>query len=222
MTAEVGGLPRSDGSGEIDTIRALCHDLRQPLAAIRLLAGSGQGDVGRKLEVISDQAHWLAQLVEAVLVDAATDGVGVVDAHAVAVLAVLRAEPTADCSLVVESEADPPVAVWARPVALGRALGCVLDNAVRAAGSGGLVRVRLERSEGRVHIVVADNGPGLGKVSARTSLGLTTTRAMVAACNGTFELRSGPGGGAEADICLNPALRRVGRRDHLGAEPVAS
>jgi signal transduction histidine kinase len=61
-----------------------------------------------------------------------------------------------------------------------------------------------------VHLTVTDNGPGLGRVAARTSLGLTTTRAMVAACSGSFELYAGPDGGAVADICLAQAeLRSV-------------
>jgi len=53
-----------------------------------------------------------------------------------------------------------------------------------------------------VHVRVADNGPGLGRVPARTSLGLTTVRAMVAACHGSFELSGGASGGAVADIRL--------------------
>jgi len=47
MTALVEDLSRAASSRDIDTIRALCHDLRQPLAAILLLSGSGEGDVGR-------------------------------------------------------------------------------------------------------------------------------------------------------------------------------
>jgi glucose-6-phosphate-specific signal transduction histidine kinase len=58
-----------------------------------------------------------------------------------------------------------------------------------------------------VHLVISDDGPGLGKVASRTSLGLTTTRAMVAACNGTFRLRSGSATGAVADICLQSVVR---------------
>ena len=38
----------------IDTVRALCHDLRQPLAAILLLAGSESGDVRHRMDGILD------------------------------------------------------------------------------------------------------------------------------------------------------------------------
>jgi signal transduction histidine kinase len=95
-------------------------------------------------------------------------------------------------------------------VALSRALACVLDNAVRAAGPGGRVRVAVRSADDGVHLTVSDDGPGIGRIAARTSLGLTTTRAMVAACNGSFRLYPGEHGGAVADICLTQAgLRAV-------------
>jgi signal transduction histidine kinase len=102
-------------------------------------------------------------------------------------------------------DAVDDVEVWARPVALSRALACVLDNAVRAAGEGGHVTVGVQLDCAGVHLTVSDDGPGLGFVAARTSLGLTTTRAMVAACNGSFELYAGRDGGVVADICLAEA-----------------
>jgi signal transduction histidine kinase len=207
MTALVEGLSRAASSRDIDTIRALCHDLRQPLAAILLLSDSGKGDVDRKMEVITDQARWLSQLVDAVLTDAATDTVQPVDVAELAALAVDRAQPTAGCDISVDVE--DAVQAWARPVALGRAVSCVLDNAIRAAGPGGHVRVAVKGERECVHLTITDDGPGLGKIASRTSLGLTTTRAMVAACDGTFELRAGATGGAEADICLHAVARRT-------------
>ena len=54
----------------------------------------------------------------------------------------------------------------------------------------------------------SDDGPGLGKVASRTSLGLTTTRAMVAACNGSFRLRS-----AERRWRQSPTSACGGRQD---------
>jgi signal transduction histidine kinase len=60
-----------------------------------------------------------------------------------------------------------------------------------------------------VHVRVVDDGPGLGRVAARTSLGLTTVRAMVAACHGSFELMSRASGGAVADIRLAESRLKV-------------
>ncbi|HEV7148526.1 MAG TPA: ATP-binding protein [Pedococcus sp.] len=206
MAAVLEEYQRPVAGGEIDTIRALLHDLRQPLAAILLLSGADAGDAARKLQGISGQARWLADLVETVLSEAAGDEVRCTDLTGLLDAAVARAADTADCVITVESEVAAEV--WARPVALTRAVACVLDNAVRAAGHGGRVGVSIHRSEDGVHVTVSDNGPGLGKVAGRTSLGLTTIRAMVAACHGSFELHGGEGGGAVADICLSEARLR--------------
>jgi signal transduction histidine kinase len=208
MAAVVQEYQRPVAEKDVDTVRALLHDLRQPLAAIMLLAQSEGGDVRRKFDVIAGQAKWLAELVETSLSEAATDEVGITDVADVAREGVERARATAECEITLDVREVP--GAWARPVALSRALACVLDNAVRAAGDGGHVTVDVHADLDGVHLSVLDDGPGLGKIASRTSLGLTTTRAMVAACNGTFQLRGIPGGGAAADICLTSGgLRSV-------------
>src|SRR5665647_2562551 len=104
----------------IDTVRALCHDLRQPLAAIRLLAGSEGGDVGHRMDGILDQAQWLSDMVEGVIGGAA-DGQPVrVDVADLASRCVARAQATALCRIGFIG-ADPAWAVSA-PVALSRAV----------------------------------------------------------------------------------------------------
>ena len=85
---------RPVAGGEIDTVRALLHDLRQPLAAILLLAGTEGGDVGRKMDGIAGQARWLAELVETSLSEAAADEVTTTDVGAIAHRAVVRARAT--------------------------------------------------------------------------------------------------------------------------------
>jgi signal transduction histidine kinase len=92
------------------------------------------------------------------------------------------------------------------PVALGRAITCVLDNAVRAAGPGGQVTVDVTGTDDEITIRIIDDGPGLGKVPSNNSLGLTITRALVAACGGAFELRPGAESGMAARIAL-PTVR---------------
>lgn len=186
---------------EIDTVRALLHDLRQPVTAILLLS-STPGAIGSSaLERISQQAQWMAELVDTVLSDAAHDDVVSADVTQVADAAIIRARSTAECTLTLHSETTPVLA-RSRPVALGRAVACVLDNAVRAAGPGGAVDVRVEARADQVILRVEDDGPGLGRVSPQTSLGLTTTRAMVAACDGAFSLSSREPRGARAEIRL--------------------
>ncbi len=194
-------------SKSLDTVRALCHDLRQPLAAILLLAGAEGGDVRRRLDGILDQAQWLADMVEGVIGGAADDRPGSVDVVDLASRCVLRARTTADCEIEFIG-ADGAMAV-AAPVALGRAVCCVLDNAVRAAGPGGHVTVEVNGTAHQITIRVVDDGPGLGHVPANNSLGLTIVRALVCACGGGFQLKAGRTGGVVARIVLPGLMSRA-------------
>lgn len=214
MAATIQDYPRPVAGGEIDTVRALLHDLRQPLAAILLLAGTEGGDNARKLDLIAGQARWLADLVETVLVDASEDDLESTDVTTVVRRTVDRAQVTASCPIKIDVVGAPQA--WARPVALGRALSCVLDNAVRAAGAEGHVTVAVHTDGAGVHVTVRDDGPGLGRIASVTSLGLTTTRAMVAACKGSFRLYTADEGGVIADICL---AEPVADRGALQAPP---
>jgi K+-sensing histidine kinase KdpD len=185
---------------DTDPVRGLLHDLREPLAAILLLSTSGRGDVQERLGHIYEQAAWLSELVASSLDGAAGDDPQVVDAGSIAHEVADRARMTTTATIDVEVVGEG--LVLARPVALARALGCVVDNAVRAAGPSGHVRVEVGEGDDGMHVRVLDDGPGLGRVVNRTSIGLATTRAMVAACQGTFRLAARPDGGASADIAL--------------------
>ncbi|HEY8619090.1 MAG TPA: HAMP domain-containing sensor histidine kinase [Dermatophilaceae bacterium] len=198
-----GWIERRAGAKNVDTVRALCHDLRQPLAAILLLAGCESGDVRHRMDGILDQAQWLSDMVEGVIGGAADDRPILVDVSDLAFRCVLRARPTATCRIGFVGT-DTTMSV-ASPVALSRALSCLLDNAVRAAGPGGQVTIAVTGTGSEITIRVLDDGPGLGKVSTNNSLGLTITRALVSACGGRFELRPGATGGVVAQIVL-PAM----------------
>lgn len=182
----------------VDTVRALCHDLRQPLAAILLLAGSESGDVHRRLEGILDQAQWLSELVECVIGGAADDEPESFDVVDLASRCVLLARPTASCQIEFSSQGR--VMATAAPLALSRAICCTLDNAVRAAGPGGSVKVEVSADAHESIIRIIDNGPGLGNVPIQNSLGLTITRALVCAFGGEFHLLPGAGCGMVAQI----------------------
>jgi signal transduction histidine kinase len=186
--------------GSLDTVRALCHDLRQPLAAIRLLAATEGGAVRRRLDGILDQAQWLTEVVEGVIGDAVEDHLESVEVVDLVSHSVLRARLTAECHIVF-SHTDNVVAV-AAPVALSRALNCLLDNAVRAAGPGGHVTVEVTGTAQEIVIRVIDDGLGLGRVLAQSSLGLTIARALVCACRGAFELKPDAAGGVVAQIAV--------------------
>src|ERR1035437_7339512 len=192
------GSPKS-----LDTVRALCHDLRQPLAAIRLLAGGRGGNVRRRFDGILEEAHWLSEMVETVIGGAADDSTEWVDVGGLVVHCVHRAQPTATCH-VGFIETDRAMTL-ASPVALGRAVSCVLDNAVRAAGPGGQVTVEVTGTDSEITIKVIDDGPSLGQVPTNNALGLTITRPVISAGGGAFDLNRGRAGGVVAGTVL-PAM----------------
>ncbi len=120
----------------------------------------------------------------------------------------LRAEPVdltrVSESLVTETRARTPASisiahsgeamVIGDPDALARALRNLLDNAVRAGGDDGTIRLELQRSPTAVRATVSDDGPGVppeardrifegfvrlnGNSSAGTGLGLAIARAI--------------------------------------------
>ena len=94
----------------------------------------------------------------------------------------------------IEIARDGPAIVIGDPDALARALRNLLDNAVRAGGDDGSVRVELQQSPTWVRAIVSDDGPGVppdarerifdgfvridGSSSNGTGLGLAITRAI--------------------------------------------
>lgn len=203
VLGQPGRIERRAATKNVDTVRALCHDLRQPLSAILLLAGAESGDLRRRFDGILDQAQWLADMVEGVIGGAAGDLPERVDVVDLTLACVQRSKHTADCDIGFISTGRAMAVV--SPVALSRALGCVVDNAVRAAGPGGHVTVHVWRTVQEVIMKVVDDGSGLGYVPIQNSLGLTITRALVSACGGEFELKPAATGGMVARIVL-PAL----------------
>ena len=207
MVVDTSSSGRSARS--VDPIRGLCHDMRQPLAAILILAETAGRDPQRQLDLIADQARWLARLVDDVLVDSASDDADLVDVTACAAVAVDGARPSAECRLVLR-RSTRAVRAMARPVALTRAISCLVDNAVRAAGAAGTVSVSVGADpDGGVTVAVRDDGPGLGHVAARSSLGLSITRALVASFGGSMELRPRTAGGVVATIAVPGAPTRA-------------
>ena len=111
-----------------------------------------------------------------------------------------------------------PAAVRGRPVALGRAVGNLIDNALRYAGG---ARVTLSREGAEAVIAVEDRGPGIaperladvmepfvrGEASRSADtggagLGLSIARTVAQAHGGTLALANREGGGLRAAIRL--------------------
>jgi signal transduction histidine kinase len=197
-----------DASGHAErtptTEDRLRHDLRQSLAAVIALAGVVADDPLRGSCVID----WLSHIVRETeqvsrLLERGTPeetsgyvDVGELVSQQWGVVAVV-----ADCT--VRLVRDPETRLHVDDLdMLRRAVRNLLDNAVRAAGPGGDVEVRvLARGRGVV-VEVADSGPGFGRIPTHTGLGLLTVRRLASACGGSFQVGSSDLGGAEVSLHL--------------------
>jgi len=91
-------------------------------------------------------------------------------------------------------------------LAFWRVLRNLVDNATRAAGAEGRVRVEITTSDGWVVTQVDDDGPGFGAIPAgRASLGLGIVQDMVASMGGQLEIQRGALGGSCVRIQLPAA-----------------
>ncbi|MDN5766159.1 MAG: HAMP domain-containing histidine kinase [Humibacillus sp.] len=185
---------------DFDDVRSLCHDLRQPLAAISLLARADEADTQTRLAGIRHEVDWLSDLVDSVLGDPGIAESEVIDLGELARFATSCVAAPSGTNLSLDV-ADA-VLVRGRRVPLARALMCLLDNALRAAGGGGRVEVTVRRRAGYAVIAVTDDGPGVGRILPQHSLGLVTVRAVLADCAGHLDLDNGVWGGAVATVTI--------------------
>ena len=215
-------------------VATVSHELRTPLtsalAYLELLDDSGDvSDEGRQQVTAARRnmlrlSHLVADLI---FTTRASAGSPVVDPYRVDV-AMLLAEAVAAASLDAESagvrlagrRVESLVAV-ADGMRLRQVFDNLLDNAIAYSRPGGVVTVDLAEVDGRLELVVADQGVGiepgeLDQVFGRfhrganarllnvpgTGLGLTIVRTIVEAHGGHVTLESAPGRGTTVRVAI--------------------
>ena len=173
------------------------HDvLGQQLTAIRLGVGwfgrhfaddaAAQGRLAKIREVIDETIGHVRQI-------AADLRPGVLDDFGLASAVEWEAgrfenRTETPCAVEIVGDAEPPADV---ATATFRVLQEALTNVARHAGAG-RVEVRLALDPDRVHLVVADDGAGIGSAAGgRRSLGLIGMRERAGALGGTVGVRPG-------------------------------
>jgi two-component system, OmpR family, sensor kinase len=202
----------------------LSHELRTPLAKIatrsQLLAGDPDLPDGARAEVaaITRTARQMGATLETLMTAARAEsgqGRGVADVGAAA-RAALDGCTALAASRSVSLQLDAPSAglrVSAEPALVERMLAPVLENACRFAHRS--AEVRVERANATVHILVADDGPGIAPseeaaifepghrgtaadgdaAHAGSGLGLSLARRLARSAGGDIEARCDPQGG---------------------------
>ncbi len=194
------------------------HELRTPLATLRLnteLLGRGEiTDPAARAEVVHDVTTQIDELTALVgdLVDLARDEPQPAEAPRVLRLDELVAAAVERCRRLTSHEpfalALAPCTVTGQPATLARAVGNVLDNAVKWSPAGAPIEVRVAAGT----VEVRDHGPGVPEVdrpyvfdrffrspAARSlpgsGLGLAIVHQVVEAHGGRVTLGVAPGGG---------------------------
>jgi signal transduction histidine kinase len=194
-----------------DRTDRLCHDLRQYVSAGALVARMPDDtalprDVRRRFTTIAQVFDLMTEILDGHLggprvIRPTVDLVDLVD-EAIAVLGASQA-----VSVVTEVTGAAPTS--ADPVPLRRAIGNVLDNALRAAGSSGTVQVRVGPEGPLSCIEVTDDGSGYGRITAGQGYGMSVVGSALHACHGRLEISSGPGPGTTVRMLI-PSQREAG------------
>ena len=153
------------------------HELRTPLAALKVqaqvalraqAADSRQHALAQVIAGVDRMTHLVEQLLTLARVDPASQGSAPPPLDAAGIVAAVCAEllPQAQRrgqTLVVDAAPGCTVAVTAAWLQV--AVRNLVDNALRYAGEGARIEVRLVRSGAACAITVADNGPGVAAAS---------------------------------------------------------
>jgi signal transduction histidine kinase len=151
------------------------------------------------------------------LTSAAERGIERVDLHHVVRQTVALLRPSVPSGARVEIDLAPARFVTARAGQLEQVLVNLTDNALRAVGDGGVVRLAVGEIEGHVFVKVTDTGVGMTAEVSRqafepffttraagdgSGLGLAIVASIIRAHHGTVAISSEPGRGTEVEVRL--------------------
>ena len=205
---------------------AIGHDLRTPLAALRVRVESveDEQDRTRMVDTIAEMNRTLDDILSLARLGRPSEPASAVDLGALVDAVV---EDFRDLGEDVAFAEPPRVAMNLRPSLMRRAVRNLIENAVKYAGA---AEVSLEPGERAVAIRVCDRGPGIpadrladvfapftrletsrNRDTGGIGLGLALARAIVEEAKGSLTLENREGGGLVATILLPRILPELVR-----------
>jgi signal transduction histidine kinase len=196
---------------------ALGHDLRTPLAALRIRAENVEHETerARMVETIEDMSAMLEDILSLARLGRAKGEAERLDLSALVDSAI---EDFRDLGAPVELDDGERVVVTGQANLLKRALRNLIDNAVR---HGGGAKVRVREEDGQAIVEIDDEGPGIpedklqavlepfarldasrSREAGGSGLGLALASAIVREHGGELTLANREGGGLRAMIEL--------------------
>ncbi len=201
-------------------LAAISHDLRTPLTRLRLRAEFVE-DPDQQRRMLDDLDAMEAMITSTLAFardDARKEPRSRLDLGA---MLQTLADDTADAGFDARYDGPAHRTLLGRPIALGRALTNLVDNAVKYGGS---ARISLAAAGGHVSVVVEDDGPGIppeeiekvfqpfyrlersrSRDTGGTGLGLSVARTVARAHGGDVVLENRPAGGLRATLVLPDA-----------------
>ncbi|PRY30736.1 sensor histidine kinase [Pseudosporangium ferrugineum] len=211
------------------------HQLKTPLAALRLRLENLEDDIGpageRNLRAALTEADRLAQMVETLLAMARYEqsDLPLEEADlpaAVADRVFLWSSLATEHEVRLAADGPDGVRVRAMPGAVDQILDNLLSNALRVAPAGSAVRIAWSVRDATAELHVVDEGPGLspehrlraldpfwrapGAAKGGTGLGLSLVHKLAGAGGGDVELRAAEGGGVDAVVTFPAGAADLG------------
>ncbi|QSR15994.1 ATP-binding protein [Novosphingobium sp. KA1] len=200
------------------TMLAIGHDLKTPLARMRLRLDDGEVDPEVR-EGLDHDIEEMRMLLDSIQAYVDTGGANIpAERIDLAVMAETLVDTAADRGANATYSGLSSLEIMARPVSIRRALSNLIENALHY---GGNVRVSLRRDGGAAEITIDDDGPGIpedritdalqpfvrldssrARDTAGMGLGLPIVRKAVRLEGGTLDLRNRAEGGLRATIRL--------------------
>ena len=196
---------------------AIGHDLRTPLAALRVRIESVEDDQdrARMADTIEEMSRTLDDILSLARLGRPSEAVTEVD---LAALVDAVVEDFRDLGTDVAFEEADRLRMRLRPTLFRRAVRNLIENAVKYAGA---AEVSIRALPDAVRVIVADRGPGIpadrmeavfdpftrlegsrNRDTGGIGLGLALARAIVREAGGEITLANRHGGGLEAAIVL--------------------
>lgn len=185
-------------------LRQLCHDIIEPAMTIKLLAQRAEMEsatspsMALTLRQITEEADGISDLCEHSL-----------DRHRVPVavrLDILIGDRLNGQRCRYEGSIDfftEPVMTEVPAAIITRIVNNLLDNACRAAGPQGKVRLVVGRQADEALISISDSGGGMGSgPPGKANLGLSIVEALVRECDGHLAMSEGELGGLRTVVSL--------------------
>ena len=235
---KVAELTRHSEELKTALLASLGHDLRTPLAAIRVAATNigtaapAQPELADQTDVILTEAERLSRLFDNILEMARIDA-GSVETearwtHPTEIIDAARTQvgqALAGHAIRIQVEHDPRVRLDGRLTA--SAVAHLLENAAQYSPAGTPIEVVAEVTTEGLTFSIRDHGPGIapgdlphvfdrfyrgssafGRTSG-TGMGLSIARELLAVGGGRIRAQNAPGGGAEFTVVVPAATRPV-------------